>query len=70
MADDLRLYFMECAMDHYNKTALPGLIYSAAEVANSTRKMRCIVEGHGATLVTGHSSGSWLDFMKPPGYYS
>lgn len=70
MADDLRLYFMECAMDHYNKTALPGLIYSAAEIANSTRKIRRIVEGHGATLVTGHYPNEWPDFKTPPGYYS
>jgi N-acyl homoserine lactone hydrolase len=70
MADDLRLYFMECAMDHYNETKLPGLICSAAEVANSTRKVRRILEGHGATLVTGHDPEEWPDFKKPPGYYS
>ena len=70
MADDLRLYLMECAMNHYDETVLPGLICSAAEVANSTRKVRRIVEGHGATLVTGHDPEEWLEFKKPPGYYS
>jgi hypothetical protein len=57
-------------MDHHNETGLPGLSYSAAEVANSTRKVRCIVEGYGATLVTGHDPEGWPDFKMPPGYYS
>ena len=70
MANNLRLYFMACPMNHHDETALPGLIYSAAEIANSTRKIRRIVEGHGATLVTGHYPNEWPDFKTPPGYYS
>ena len=70
MADDLRLHVMACPMDHHNETGLPGLSYSAAEVANSTRKVRCIVEGYGATLVTGHDPEGWPDFKMPPRYYS
>jgi len=70
MADDLRLYFMACAMDHRNETGLPGLIYPATEVANSTRKVRCIVEGYGATLVTGHDPEGWPDFKTHPTSYS
>ena len=57
-------------MDHYNEAALPGLIHSAADVAGSTRKVRRIVEGHGATLVTGHDPDEWPKFKKAPDYYS
>ena len=56
-------------MDHYNETALPGLIHSAADVANSTRKVRRLVEGHGATLVTGHDPEEWPKFKKAPEFY-
>ncbi len=56
-------------MDPYNETALPGLIHSA-DVDDSTRKVRRIVGGHGATLVTGHDPYEWPKFKKAPDYYS
>ncbi len=31
-------------MDHYREEALPGLIHSAADVADSTRKVRRAME--------------------------
>src|SRR5215212_5673147 len=57
-------------MDHYNEAALPGLIHSAADVAFSTDKVRRVVEGHGATLVTGHDPEEWPKFKKAPDYYA
>jgi N-acyl homoserine lactone hydrolase len=57
-------------MDHYNEAVLPGLIHFAADVADSTRKVRRIVEGHGATFVTGHDPEEWPTFKKAPDYYS
>lgn len=57
-------------MDHYNEAALPGLIHSAADVASSTRKVRRIVEGHGATLITGHDPEEWPKFKKAPDFYA
>ncbi len=46
------------------------LIHSAADVASSTRKVRRIVEGHGATLVTGHDPEEWPKFKKAPDFYA
>jgi N-acyl homoserine lactone hydrolase len=57
-------------MDHYNETALPGLIHSAAEVAESNRKLRHVVESQGATLVTGHDPEEWPKFKKAPDFYA
>jgi glyoxylase-like metal-dependent hydrolase (beta-lactamase superfamily II) len=57
-------------MDHYNEKALPGLIHSAADVADSTRKVRRTVEGLDATLVTGHDPEEWPKFKKAPEYYT
>ena len=57
-------------MDHYREEALPGLIHSAADVADSTRKVRRTVEALDATLVTGHDPEEWPKFKKAPEYYS
>lgn len=55
--------------DHYEDAALPGLIYSAADVADSVRKIRRTVDALGATLVTGHDPEEWPKFKKAPEYY-
>jgi N-acyl homoserine lactone hydrolase len=57
-------------MDHYKDAALPGLIHSAADVAESVRKVRRTVDALGATLVTGHDPEEWPKFKKAPDFYS
>ena len=42
----------------------------AADVADSTRKVRRTVEALEATLVTGHDPEEWPKFKKAPEYYS
>jgi N-acyl homoserine lactone hydrolase len=56
--------------DHYEETALPGLIYSAADTAESVRRIRREVERTGATVVTGHDPDDWPGWKKAPEYYS
>lgn len=53
-------------MDHWNGAALPGLIHSAADAANSVDKLRRIARDTGALVVTGHDPDSWGAFRKAP----
>src|ERR687886_181170 len=57
-------------MDHYNETALPGLIHSASDVARSVRKIHRTVDQLGATVVTGHDPDEWPNFKQAPEYYA
>ncbi len=57
-------------MDHYNNLALPGLIHSAADCANSVQKIQRTVAALEAMVVTGHDPDAWPDFKKAPEYYS
>jgi N-acyl homoserine lactone hydrolase len=57
-------------MDHYNNAALPGLLHSAADCADSVQKIRRSVDALEAMVVTGHDPDSWPDFKKAPEYYS
>ncbi|MBA2692591.1 MAG: N-acyl homoserine lactonase family protein [Rubrobacter sp.] len=57
-------------MDHYNRTALPGLIHSASDVADSVDKIHRAVDKYEATPVTGHDPEEWPKFKKAPEYYS
>ncbi|MDC0431724.1 N-acyl homoserine lactonase family protein [Paracoccaceae bacterium] len=52
--------------DHWNNKALPGLIHSAADSANSVAKLRLIAEKHKAMVVTGHDPVQWKIFRKAP----
>jgi N-acyl homoserine lactone hydrolase len=56
-------------MDHYNNAALPGLVHSAADVADSVRKIHRAVDRHEARVVTGHDPEEWPGFKKAPEYY-
>jgi N-acyl homoserine lactone hydrolase len=57
-------------MDHYNNLALPGLLHSASDVADSVQKIRRTVDALDATVVTGHDPNEWPKFKKAPEYYS
>lgn len=57
-------------LDHYENKVLPGLLHSAADVANSVRKVRRTVDALSATVVTGHDPENWPNFKKAPEYYS
>ena len=56
--------------DHYDNKALPGLIYSAADVAESVRRIHRYVDAAGATVVTGHDPDEWPSFTQAPEYYT
>ncbi len=56
--------------DHWDNKALPGLIHSAADVADSVAKLRKLAEQENALVVTGHDPYQWKGFRKAPqGYY-
>jgi glyoxylase-like metal-dependent hydrolase (beta-lactamase superfamily II) len=56
--------------DHYEDKALPGLVHSAAETAESVRRIHREVDRLGATVVTGHDPDDWPGWKKAPDYYS
>ena len=56
--------------DHYDNKVLPGLIYSAADVAESVRRIHRYVDASGATVVTGHDPDEWPNFKQAPEYYT
>ncbi|TCJ19840.1 N-acyl homoserine lactonase family protein [Rubrobacter taiwanensis] len=56
-------------LDHYENQALPGLIHSAADVAESVSRIRRTVERLEAQVVTGHDPEAWPGFKKAPEYY-
>lgn len=57
-------------LDHYNRTALPGMIHSAHDVAASVDRIHRTVDALDATVVTGHDPEAWPDFKKAPDYYA
>jgi len=56
-------------MDHYKNEALPGLLHSAADCADSVQKIQRAVNALEATVVTGHDPEGWPNFKKAPEYY-
>jgi N-acyl homoserine lactone hydrolase len=56
--------------DHFEDKALPGLVHSAAETAESVRRIHREVDRLGATVVTGHDPDDWPRWKKAPDYYS
>ncbi|WP_206411090.1 AttM family quorum-quenching N-acyl homoserine lactonase [Lysobacter enzymogenes] len=56
-------------LDHWNETALPGLLASAVDAVRSVQKLRALAERSGATLVPGHDPEAWRRFRLAPGYY-
>ncbi|WP_454813521.1 AttM family quorum-quenching N-acyl homoserine lactonase [Labrys neptuniae] len=55
--------------DHWNEKALPGLMYSASDVARSVRKLRFLADRVGATVVPGHDPEAWTGFRQAPHFY-
>jgi len=53
-------------LDHWNNLALPGLVDSAADAANSVAKLRKIAGVTNAMVVTGHDPDNWKTFQKAP----
>lgn len=54
----------------FRTSASPQDLKPEACSLKPTQKMRRIVEGHGATLVTGHDPEEWPKFNKAPDYYA
>lgn len=55
--------------DHFEDKALPGLVHSAADVAESVRRIKRTVDRLEATVVTGHDPDDWPQFKKAPDFY-
>ncbi len=53
-------------VDHWENRALPGLVVSSADAADSVAKLRKIAADTGAMVVTGHDPGTWSGFRKAP----
>lgn len=53
-------------VDHWENKALPGLVVSSADAADSVAKLRKIAADTGAMVVTGHDPVSWAGFRKAP----
>ncbi|MDZ7749610.1 MAG: N-acyl homoserine lactonase family protein [Halofilum sp. (in: g-proteobacteria)] len=56
-------------MVQWEQKALPGILTSAVEVAQSLRKLRRIADRHEAMVVPGHDADQWATFRLAPGYY-
>ena len=56
-------------MDHWEQKALPGLVTSSIEAADSVAKLRRIAADTGAMVVTGHDPDKWATFRKAPHDY-
>ena len=54
-------------LDHWENKALPGLVVSSADAANSVAKLRRIASDTNAMVVTGHDPVNWETFRKAPG---
>lgn len=52
--------------DHWEDRALPGLVVSSIDAANSVAKLKKIAADTGAMVVTGHDPESWAGFRKAP----
>ncbi len=53
-------------LDHWENKALPGLVHSSADAANSVAKLRRIASDTNAMVVTGHDPDNWQTFLKAP----
>ena len=53
-------------LDHWENKALPGLVVSSADAADSVAKLRRVAQDTGAMVVTGHDPDNWKTFLKAP----
>ena len=53
-------------LDHWDNKALPGLVVSSADAADSVAKLRRIAADTNAMVVTGHDPKTWATFQKAP----
>lgn len=53
-------------MDHWDNRALPGLVVSSAQAADSVAKLRGIAAATGASVITGHDPQAWKGVRKAP----
>lgn len=53
-------------LDHWENKALPGLVVSSADAADSVEKLRRIASDTNAVVVTGHDPENWETFKKAP----
>ncbi len=53
-------------VDHWENKALPGLVVSSAQAADSVAKLRKLAADTGAMVVTGHDPVTWEGFRKAP----
>lgn len=53
-------------LDHWNEKALPGLVVSSIQAAESVTKLRRIADDTHAMVVTGHDPDTWPTFLKAP----
>ena len=57
-------------VDHWEDTALPGIVCSSVDAVRSVVKLRAIAPSTGATVVTGHDPSKWAKFRHAPmGFY-
>lgn len=56
-------------LEHWNETALPGLLTSMTDVVRSVRKLHRLAERSQSTVVTGHDPDAWPGFKQAPEYY-
>ena len=56
-------------LDHWNDLALPGLVCSSVDSANSVKKLKEIASSKNALVVTGHDPEAWEKFKKAPFFY-
>lgn len=54
-------------MDHWEEKALPGLVCSSVDAAQSVRKLHAIAEKTKAMVVTGHDPDRWQTLKHAPG---
>jgi glyoxylase-like metal-dependent hydrolase (beta-lactamase superfamily II) len=57
-------------LDHYHERALPSLMTSATDVAQSVRKLRQLTEQNNAVFIPGHDPEEWRKNRLAPAYYS
>lgn len=53
-------------VDHWNNTALPGLVTSSVQAADSVAKLRKIAKETSALVITGHDPEDWARLRKAP----
>ena len=53
-------------VDHWENRALPGLVTSSTQAADSVAKLRRIAQDTNAMVVTGHDPVTWPGFRKSP----